>query len=69
MKQVFHFNLYREFFADIHAVAAAVLALNLEVAANIEKGETVISPGVPRDYPDPKKLVTKDCIEPAEAKP
>lgn len=23
------------------------------------------APGVPKDYPEPKKLVTEDCIKPA----
>ena len=41
-----------------------LLALNLEVAAKIEKGEPVTAPGVPKNYPDPKKLVTEDCIRP-----
>jgi len=40
--------------------------LNQEVAAKIEKGETVISPGVPKNYPDTKKLVTEDCIQPTK---
>ena len=43
---------------------AQLLALNLEVAARIEPGEPVTAPGVPRNYPDPAKLVTKDCIKP-----
>lgn len=43
---------------------AQLLALNLEVAARIEKGEPVTPPGIPKSYPDPKKLVTEDCIEP-----
>ena len=40
------------------------LVLNLEVAARIEKGEAAVAPGVPRNYPDAKKLVTEDCIKP-----
>ena len=43
---------------------AQLLALNLAVAAKIEKGEPVTAPGVPKNYPDPKKLVTEDCIRP-----
>jgi type II restriction/modification system DNA methylase subunit YeeA len=43
---------------------AQLLALNQEVAAKIEKGETVTAPGVPKNYPDEKKLVTEDCIKP-----
>jgi hypothetical protein len=42
----------------------AGLALNLEVAANIGKGSPVTAPGVPKNYPDAKKLVTEDCIRP-----
>jgi hypothetical protein len=43
---------------------AQLLALNQEVASKIEKGELVTAPGVPRNYPDAKKLVTEDCIRP-----
>ena len=43
---------------------AQLLALNLEVAARIEKGEPVTAPGVPKNFPDAKKLVTEDCIRP-----
>ena len=45
---------------------AQLLALNQEVAAKIERGEPVTPPGVPKNYPDAKKLVTEDCIKPAE---
>lgn len=44
---------------------AQLLALNQQVAARIEKGEPVTAPGVPKDYPDPKKLVTEDCVRPS----
>jgi len=37
-----------------------------EVAAKIENGEPVTAPGVPKNYPDAKRLVTGDCIKPAE---
>ena len=30
----------------------------------IEQGEPVTAPGVPKNYPDPKQLVTEDCIKP-----
>ena len=43
---------------------AQLLTLNLEVATKIENGEPVIAPGVPKNYPDAKKLVTEDCIRP-----
>jgi hypothetical protein len=46
---------------------AQLLELNLEVAARIERGEPVTAPGVPRNYPDPAKLVTPDCIRPHAA--
>jgi hypothetical protein len=42
---------------------AQLLALNQAVAAKIEKGEPVTAPGVPKNYPDAKKLVTEDCIK------
>ena len=41
---------------------AQLLALNQEVAARIERGEPVTAPGLPPNYPDPKQLVTEDCI-------
>ena len=43
---------------------AQLLALNQQVAAKIEKGESVMPAGVPKNYPDAKKLVTEDCIKP-----
>jgi hypothetical protein len=43
---------------------AQLLALNLEVAAHIERGEPATAPGVPTNYPYPAKLVTADCIQP-----
>ena len=43
---------------------AQLLALNQQVAAKIEKGEPVTAPGVPKNYPDAKQLVTEDCIKP-----
>ena len=42
---------------------AQLLALNLEVATKIERGEPVTAPGVPKNYPDTKKLVTEDCVQ------
>ena len=44
---------------------AQLLALNQIVADRIGRGEPVTAPGVPKDHPDPKKLVTEDCIRPA----
>ena len=46
---------------------AQLLALNLQLPAKIEQGEPVTAPGVPKNYPDAKKLVTEDCIRPATA--
>jgi len=33
-------------------------------ASRIAQGEPVTAPGVPKHYPDAKKLVTEDCIRP-----
>jgi hypothetical protein len=41
-----------------------ILDLNLDVAARIDRGEPVTSPGIPPAYPKPKKLITDDCIQP-----
>jgi SAM-dependent methyltransferase len=41
---------------------AQLLALNLEVAAKIERGEPVTAPGVPVNYPGAERLVTEDSI-------
>lgn len=43
---------------------AQLFALNLDVAAKIERGQTVTAPGIPPGYPEPEKLVTGDCICP-----
>lgn len=43
---------------------AQLLALNQEVVAKTEAGSPVTAPGVPKNYPDAKKLVTEDCIKP-----
>jgi hypothetical protein len=45
---------------------AQILLLNQKVASRIEKGEPVTAPGVPKNYPDPQKLVTDDCIRPPD---
>jgi hypothetical protein len=52
-------------FSPKRDLLAQLLALNQEVAGKIERGEPVTAPGVPPDYPEPKKLVTEDCIKPA----
>ena len=41
-----------------------LLDLNRSVAAHIDLGNPVTSPGVPADYPDPAKLVSDECIRP-----
>ena len=46
---------------------AQLLALNLDVAARIVRGEPVTAPGIPKGCPEPAKLVTEDCIRAAEA--
>jgi hypothetical protein len=46
---------------------AQLLELNLEVARRIDAGETVVSPGIPPGYPNPKKLITDDCIQPRKS--
>jgi len=46
---------------------AKLLALNQEVAEKLERSEPVTAPGVPKNYPDAKKLVTEDCIKPSAA--
>jgi hypothetical protein len=49
-------------FSNEKDLLAQLLALNLEVAGRIERGEAVTGPGVPKGYPEPSKLVTEDCI-------
>lgn len=41
-----------------------ILELNLGVAAEIGTGKPVTAPGVPPGYPNPKQLITDDCIRP-----
>ncbi len=43
-----------------------LLTLNLEVAAIEKQGKKPTPPGIPPAYPDRAKLVTGDCIRPAE---
>jgi len=43
------FNSYG--FSAKKDLLAQLLALNLAVAAKIEKGEAVVAPGVPKNYP------------------
>jgi len=39
-----------------------LLDLNLAVARAIERGETVVGPGIPPSFKSPAKLITADCI-------
>ncbi len=43
---------------------AQLLALNQSVAAQIERGEEVASPGVPKNFKSAETLLTHDCIRP-----
>lgn len=43
-----------------------LLALNFEVAARIDAGESVTAPGIPPDYPEPAELVSDGCIQPPD---
>ena len=43
---------------------AQLLALNLEVAGKIERGEPVTAPGIPANFPNPETLISDDCIRP-----
>ncbi|MCI0492919.1 MAG: hypothetical protein L0Z07_08280, partial [Planctomycetes bacterium] len=41
-----------------------LLDLNLAVAERIDRAEPVTAPGIPPGYPNPKSLITDDCIRP-----
>ncbi len=43
---------------------AQLLALNVDVAARLDRGGPVTAPGVPAGHPEPASLVTADCIRP-----
>ena len=43
---------------------AQLLKLNLAVAARIDSHQQVTAPGLPPSFPDPKRLITDDCIRP-----
>lgn len=45
-------------------ILAFLLKLNLELAEKESKGQTITPPGLPKNFPDPRKLVTTDCIQP-----
>ena len=46
-------------------ILAFLLKSNLELAEKEAKGEIITPPGLPSSFPDPKELVTADCIQPA----
>lgn len=41
-----------------------LLNLNLDLAARIERKNSVTSPGIPANFPTPSQLITDDCIRP-----
>ncbi len=47
-------------------ILAFLLKLNLELADKEAKGEPITPPGLLAFYPNPKELVTEDCIKPLE---
>ena len=55
--QAYNFNPQADLLAQL-------LALNLQVAANINTNQPVTSPGIPPTYGDSKDLVSDDCIRP-----
>jgi len=50
-------------FSATQDLLAQLLALNLKVAANIERGPSGTAPGVSRNHRNAKQLVTEDCVE------
>ncbi len=51
-------------FSPTDDLLAQILALNLDVAANIKAGKAVNSPGVPTAYGSVQSLISEDCIQP-----
>ena len=51
-------------FARDKDLLAQLLELNLTVSAMERQDKKVTAPGVPPSYPDAKKLITDDCIQP-----
>lgn len=51
-------------FSKKQDLLAQLLALNLDVAARIERAESVTAPGLPSGYPSPETLVSSDSIMP-----
>ncbi len=51
-------------FSSKQDLLTQILKLNADVSARMFSGQAVVSPGIPPDYPHPKKLITDDCIKP-----
>jgi len=51
-------------FSPKRDLLAQLLELNHAVATRFDEGQPVTAPGVPPTYPDPKRLITSDCIAP-----
>ena len=49
-------------FSPTDDLLAQLLELNLDIAARIERAESVTAPGIPSVYSNPAALVTTDCI-------
>jgi len=49
-------------FSNKKDLLSQLLELNLEVFEKIDQGQTVTSPGIPPNYPEPENLITDDCI-------
>ena len=47
-------------------ILAFRLQLNLTLAAQEARGERILPPGLPADYPAPETLVPADCINPSQ---
>jgi hypothetical protein len=42
-----------------------LFALNIDIGARIQNGDSVVSPGIPPHFRNPETLVTRDCISPS----
>lgn len=49
-------------FSNKKDLLSQLLMLNLEVFEKNDQGQTVTSPGIPPNYPEPENLITDDCI-------
>ena len=50
-------------------ILAFLLKLNLELPEKESAGKPITPPGLPNFYPNPKELVTEDCIQPQILQP